>query len=465
MIFKMNKDYQINFNTIQRLIGEHRAEMSRLDMLYKLYKSGSKITDRQMEEGKPNNKITNFYPKYIVDTANGYFLGKPVKIKSANEVLLDHISTINKYNDEASHNMSIAKKSGIFGRAYEVLYMDEDSQIRFKALDPREVIYVVDNSLDERPLFAIRYYENKFLEDVDFVIEIYDKEKMSTYHYCEEKKKFDLCDDEVIHPFKDVPVNMLVNDEDEMGLFEPVISQCYAYDLTQSDTANDFEYFTNCLLLLYGDIDSEVDEETGKPIYDFMNKRIIHFLGSKEDQLGAEWLTKQINDTALENYKNRLQRDIHKFSNVPDMSDVNFGNTSGESLKWKILCLETLTGNRQNYFTKLLTRRNELICNAIQVKNNIELMLDIEYVYTRNTPQNFTELVNNVRSLDGTLSRKSRIEMIPNVDVEEEIKRIEEEEANNPLSYAIDFQKLGEDDEDNEELNEDINEDTNKGDE
>lgn len=447
----MNKDYEINFATIQRLINEHKGALDRLNMLYKLYKKGSKITDRQMENGKPNNKITNFYPKYIVDTSNGYFLGKPVKIKSSNEILLEKINEINRYNDEASHNMTMGKKSSIFGRSYEVLYLDERKDIRFKALDPREIIYVVANNLEETPLFAIRYYENVFLDDVDYVVEVYDTECMNTYHYCEEKKKFDRCDDVIRHPFKDVPINPLIVDEEEMGLFESVISQCYAYDLTQSDTANDFEYFTNCLLLLFGDIDAEVDEETGQPHYDFMNKRVIHFL-EKKGETGAEWLTKQINDTALENYKKRLQQDIHKFSNVPDMSDVNFGNTSGESLKWKILGLETMTGNRENYFTKMLTRRNELICNALSLKNNETLMLDIEYVYTRNTPRNFTELVGNVRNLDGTLSRKSRIEMIPDIDIDEEMKRIEEEEQNSPISYGVDFRNLAdEDDNDGEE--------------
>ena len=44
----------------------------------------------------------------------------------------------------------------------------------------------------------------------------------------------------------------------------------------------------------------------------------------------ASWLIKQTNDAAAENIKTRLDKDIHRFSGVPDMSDENFaGNASG----------------------------------------------------------------------------------------------------------------------------------------
>ena len=114
------------------------------------------------------------------------------------------------------------------------------------------------------------------------------------------------------------------------GDFERVKGLIDAYDKTQSDTANDFEYFTNALLVVSGVLVE--DEEAG---LDFKNNRILNFAGSEGK---AEYLIKNINDTALENYKNRLVEDIHKFAQIPNLTDEKFaGNVSGESMKYKLM--------------------------------------------------------------------------------------------------------------------------------
>ena len=49
-----------------------------------------------------------------------------------------------------------------------------------------------------------------------------------------------------------------------------------------------------------------------------------------DEQGDAQWLIKNINDAALENYKNRLNDDILRFAKIPDVTDNNFvGNASG----------------------------------------------------------------------------------------------------------------------------------------
>lgn len=50
--------------------------------------------------------------------------------------------------------------------------------------------------------------------------------------------------------FDDIPVNVYINNDELYGDFEKVISLIDAYDQSQSDTANDFELFTNCMLVV-----------------------------------------------------------------------------------------------------------------------------------------------------------------------------------------------------------------------
>lgn len=39
------------------------------------------------------------------------------------------------------------------------------------------------------------------------------------------------------------------------------------------------------------------------------------------DDDDARWLIKEVNDAWVENYKDRVRRDIHKLSYTPDMKD------------------------------------------------------------------------------------------------------------------------------------------------
>ena len=67
----------------------------------------------------------------------------------------------------------------------------------------------------------------------------------------------------------------------------------------------------------------------------------------------ADWLIKNLNDTHIENLKTRLQTDIHKFSNIPDMSDADFaGNTTGVAIKYKLIGLEQIRSHKEREFKK-----------------------------------------------------------------------------------------------------------------
>lgn len=136
-----------------------------------------------------------------------------------------------------------------------------------------------------------------------------------------------------------------------------------------------------------------------------------------------------MNDTALENYKNRLDKDIHKFSLVPNITDENFaGNASGVAMAYKLQGLEFLTGVKEQKFRKGLLRRVELITNILSIKMNKELLFtDIGFTFTRNNPKNLVEIVKMATDLTGVISEESQLDMLPMVNTEQELKRKEKE--------------------------------------
>ena len=448
--FKIDKDCILTESLILDLIKKHSKEKRRLSKLQKYYNNeNTKIATRKYKnKNKPKNRLSHPYAQYITDTAVGYLLGKPVAYTTEDKNLLEAMTDIFRYNDESDNNTTLAKMASIYGYAYEIMYLDKNARPRFKAIDPSELIVCYDNTLEENIVLAIRYYDevvrNNDLEETVTRLEVYTKptendkgEIIANGKIIRGTIRLEsiTLEDEEDYYFNDIPVNVYINNDELYGDFEKVLSLIDAYDQSQSDTANDFELFTNCMLVINGEL---IDDEQAENLNDV---NLIQFLNSDSD---AKYLIKDIQDTALENYKNRLNEDIHRFSFVPNMSDENFSNNaSGIAMKFKLMGLENLIGVKEAKFKKGLMRRIELLCAYAKMKNNSDYSyLAIEPVFTRNTPNNELELSQIMQNLTGILSEETIIGMSPRVsDIQAEIER-KEKEANK--LYEDDYSELGE---------------------
>lgn len=420
--FKLPIQTEITEDLILDLIDKHRLEKHRILKLKKYYDNHNDIINRPYtDKKKPQNKLSHNYAGLITNSFVGYFLGKPVAYKSDNEDLLNKLNDFFMYNDEADENTTLAQEASICGYAYEIIYTDKDAQLRFKQVPTEEMIVVYDNTLEENIQFAIRYYNvyNLDNEDIKEAV-LYTKDKKITYELNQHKLT---AKEEELHYFNDVPVVDFENNKERTGDFEKVISLIDAYDKANSDTANDFEYFTNALLVISGILMDEKDEE-GRPL-NFKENRVLNFADS---QAKAEYLIKNINDTALENYKNRLNQDILRFASVVDMTDENFAsNLSGVAILYKLMSMEHLTGIKESKFKKGLLRRIELASTILSIKTNSLLTYtEIKIVFTRNIPANETEIVSMVKQLYGIVSDETLLSLLPFIEnAKEELESIE----------------------------------------
>ena len=405
---------------IQRYIQKHRQEERHLEMLADYYKGKTAITKRTLADvSKPNNKIVNPYAQYITDTFTGYFLGEPVAYScSESEELLERVNDIFNYNDEAAVNAELAKDASIYGVAYELLYTDENADIRFKKIDAVKAIPIFDNTLEEDLLHFIRYYD-----DIDIMtdkkttyIEVYSRDCIRYYVDSNTMK----LTEERPHAFKAVPIIIYQNNEEQLGDYESVISLIDAYDLITSDSVNDMQYFADCYLALYGMNGTEPED-----IAAMKEQRVLLM----ETDARAEWLTKQINDTYVENLKNRLDTQIHKFSRCPAMTDSDFAaNASGVAMKYKLMGIETATSKKERAFKKALQRRLELICNIFSVMGSDYDYRSIQMNFTRNIPANMVEVADVITKVGHLLSQETQLNLLPlDLVAEEEKARIEAE--------------------------------------
>lgn len=415
------------------------------------YNAKNEILSRTMRDTtKPNNKIANSYASYITDTLVGYFVGKPISYSGNDTNVLNELQMIFEYNDEADENAELAKNASIYGIAYELLYMNENV-VRFKSLDPKECIPIFDDTLDNNLLAFIRYYDNyDVVQDktITIIEVITDKE---TVRYSTTSTLGNLTFIESYpHYFGMVPIAIYKNNEEESGDFEQVISLIDAYDKLESDSLNDFEYFVDAYLALYG-FTAEPED-----IAQMKENRVLLM----DEGTSAEWLIKDTSDNNIENIKNRIDADIHKFAKCPNLADKEFAsNASGVAIKFKLLGTENKVSIKERKFKRGLQQRLELLANIKGVLANGFDWRSIDIIFTRNIPANDIDIANMVNTLSGIVSEETLLAQIPFVeDVTGEIERLDKEKEkdkeNNPFFQSgLDYETgaMEEKDQDKEE--------------
>jgi SPP1 family phage portal protein len=443
MLIKLNID-KVDQATINDLINFHSSNLlPRYQHLQNYYEGRHDILNKTVsDESKPNNKLVNNYPKYITNLITGYFMGKPVAYssKSNNDAYLQVMQNIFDYNDEADENAELAKTGSIKGEAFELLYLDESGKIRFTKIDDEQTILVYGTEVDALPVLGIRYYKLHTLNSIDVAeqtkVEVYTKNEIVKYDYFNgeltetERKE---------HFFKEVPIIHFLNNEEVQGDFEDIITLADAYNSSQSDTQDNFDYFTDAYLTVTGATLGD-GEEAVAAVKEMKRNRVIEL----PEGGSAAFLTKDINDTAEENHKKRLNADIHKFANTPDLSDVQFsGNVTGVAIKFKYSCTESLASLKERKFKKALQRRIELITNILNIKGNNYDYTDIEMTFSRSLPTNVTEISDMVQKLSGVASQETLLSQLPFVtDVQAEMDKIKQEKEDN---LSDDYSNLNQD--------------------
>ena len=434
----LSRETELTEPILKKIVDKYKAEeLPRLLKLQQYYQTKNAILNRQMADPtKPNNKIANPYANLITSTLTGYFIGEPISYNAEDENMLQELRMLFEYNDEADENAELAKNASIYGIAYELLYMEEQADplmgrpmLRFKALDPLECIPIYDDTIEHNLFCFIRYYTTyDILTDKELMVVELTTDK-ETRRYLAGSGGSLIFQDATSHYFGMVPVAIYKNNEEGIGDFEPVISLIDAYDTMESDTVNDFEYFVDAYLALYGFTAEPEDVRKMK------ENRVLLM----DEGTSAEWLVKDTNDANLENMKNRLDRDIHKFSHCPDMSDENFaGNSSGIAIQFKMLGTENLISIKERKFKKGLQQRLELMA---QIQGLLGATFDwraIDIIFKRNIPTDLSGLADVINKLSNIVSTETLLGQLPFVeDIQAELERIrqekEENKQNNPF--------------------------------
>lgn len=422
-LFPVSEDF--TREDLRSFINYHKTNY---EQLYKdkmnEYKGKTKAFDEEIAQNmQDNNHLIVNFPKNLVDTLNGYFIGIPPTIKvddqEKDKVLQSWIND-NSFVDKLSE---ISKQSSIYGKSYMLAFNNENSQLKTATISPDQSFMIYDDTINKNPIVFVTYGKNG------------KDEITGTAYYSDRADSFTYIDDVVITDsqplvFKGkVPAVEFFDNEERLGVFDSVITLIHAYDKAFSAKLDDIDYFAHAYLFLKN-FDLSEDEQINIK----QNRLIVTKNAGSEYDVDAKFLEKPDADGNQENILNRLTTMIYQISMIANISDDVFGSsTSGTALAYKMQAMSNLAVNKERKFTQNLRE----MFSVLGVQLPYGEPMDITFRFTRNIPNNVAEEAETAKNMIGVTSLETALSTLSVVDdPKAELTRIQEEQ-NEQIRNAV----------------------------
>lgn len=420
-------------NIILTLITKHHTSIGQKIKNKRYYEGKHEILSRKREKTAPNNKVVCNHAKDISDTATGYFIGNAITYSNTGQ---QDIEPLLKAFDVAGIDdvdFENALEASIMGVSYEYVYVKEnESNPVSKNVSALSTFIIYDDTIEENELAGVYYYPKK--NDANDIVQWVATVVTANYKYVlniENNPDIPqiITEEPQTHYFGGVPIIEYLNNKDGIGDFEQQIPLIDAYNKLMSDRVNDKEQFVDAILVLYGSILGDDEEETTQAHKKLNREKLLELPVDAK----AEYLTRQMEESGAEVLRKALKEDIYTFSHVPNLSDENFvGNSSGVAMEYKLLGLEMITKVKERNYKKGIKKRIKLYCNFLNMKALSIEAGGIVMTFSRSLPKNMQELAGIIYNLKDIVSMKTLLKLLPFVeDPDYEIKEVNKQAEEN----------------------------------
>ena len=450
---------------IKKILDKHYPKRQHMMGLYDRYTCNMDsvpIFNREFEdESAINNKVNNDYFSELVNTKVGYFAGAPFsyaysQLAEEEEAegspisLFDEEPTVPRTqadidnnqkvierftirNNIADKDLEITKLAEICGYAGRLMYIDTNGDECIKVIEPWECVILARDEITE-PTYGIWYYTEEFIIDgMSKEVRTIEFYNATDCYIFEDGLEGWILKQQFPHMFDYCPLQGIPNNRELLGGAEKVLALIDGIDRAVSDCNSEIEAFKLAYLLVYG---VQIDEKTLQEA-----KRTGCFnippMGAMESKI--EYLTKQINDTFVENHLNRLEKNIYKFGQTPDMNEMAAAGTSGIAMKLRLFPLET----RCAMFERKLHSANmymfKVLASAWAKKQITIDPYEVIIEYKRTMPLDLQYESQVLASLKGNVSDQTALGLMSFIDNPEyELELMEKEKQNiEPLDLGF----------------------------
>lgn len=435
-----------------------------------------------------HNQVATGFARYITNIRVGYFMGNDIQFKvtpeednqkSLADTIDEQIKQFNQDSNESYIDEMIEKDLSVCGRAYDLVYVNEnENTLNLAKVDPTTAFVVYDDSIKAKPLFAVRYYETGVLNDnLQEQYEIYTDSSLFKYHSngglpeTNSPEQAVVFDDSEPLFFGRVPLTEYKNNDERTGDWEPELDQMDALDKALSTMANFQEDFNDAAMVITGKFANMSDpkyelDKNGNPVVNKDGSKVVlepaHPLINPHNRMfylkpyvtkagingersvvnpTLQYITKQYDSAGWSTYINFLINEIHKYTNTPNVNDPNFAsNASGVAMSYKLWGSDQERKIQESLYKRGLHARLSACLtywdklNVIPGTNDINALVSmIEPDFTPNLPKNddataqlIQQLVNTGKFSDETI--REIAESITGVTADAEQQRFDEQQ-------------------------------------
>lgn len=427
-MFNLPRQTELTPDLLYKMICKFRQNVMPKMQKYKDYYDGVQaiLSKQYQDSSKPCNKAVTNYCKNITDSYCGY-LAAPGYISYTSDDDINEILDVLKYNDYQEEDAALLLDALVFGASAELMYTDEQGQLRFRLINPTTCFGIFDDCLTQELMYFVRMYKvNDWNDSNIYNVDVYSDFDIKHYQMQGDMGGLQFIDEEK-HYFNQCPANIFYM-PDEKSIFDCIMPLQDSYNEIITSEIDDYSAFVDAYLVIQGG--DLLSEDVAK----MKESRILVL----PDGTTASWLTKNASDAQTENLLKRVHDSIYRIASCPDFSSETFvgGVSSGIALKFRLCGMENRASKIEALMKKALLRRIEIICGIASLKIGEEVFSNVDIIFKRNIPDDSSTLVNTVSALRGVVSDETLLSFIPQIDdIPAELEKIKKQKEENAAMY------------------------------
>ena len=331
----------------------------------------------------------------------------------------------------------------LYGVGVEVHSFDStaDQKIQITRYDPRDWVMVYDGdgglcaAINRVTLASGTVYEDKVLDGELELQTVYTDATIAQYSRAKDKEGkrsgWELKNNGP-HPhfYGAVPVvDWTVTHDGDSFISDALLGQNNEYNEIDSTSGDQIRLEASALLKTWG-IDPSWIKEHAQDIKDL---GILPF-GDKSTE-DAGYIERRFDTERVESRLERTRQHIHAMGAIPDVQQIvgTSGATSGIALKLMFTPMQQTAGRFIARIRQCLRKRIDLI-NAMAGKASATAIANYNTVVAFSIPVNNIETWQHIGALEGLVSNRTRLELLPDIDdPERELRLLAEETPVEPL--------------------------------
>lgn len=491
-MLQYNKDFIIKPENIQQILNDATPEWEKRKKLYKMKTRKSSPSSLVAEN---DNKSKVAFESVISNMITGYAGGKaPVYLvneipteekqnilkKLFNKIFSKeatdrkeyqlYIDYIRDYNDDPFFYYKLVQDYNDMTAGYGIWYENQENEIVYANVDPRYSIALYDFSTPVRKIGFLRTWEESDANGNKYKVVQLTTDEYKYFFRNGNLEDKEYREQEELRESVNwgcVPC-IAIENPDGLACFELAKSSICSYERVMSNAKNTFQYNDDAKLMVSGyepkeDLVVEERDEEDNVIYD-ENGDIKWKLNSKrlkEDETllrmpvfyageggSIDWVEKNINDGALENYKKTLIDLIFMVSNCPNVNDLGFTNADNSSaLEKKFFPLEQSITYLDKALRKELLAMWEAFTERINLKKGTKYdFRNLKINLQRNMPTDKKAETDRALSLRGLVCDETVINLLPDeLDASSEIEKMKQQSQDNLEENMKKIESFGKD--------------------